>query len=159
MSKIETLVGLTVDVVVDNYTVHGVLEHLDKEKVIIKGEQNFFLIFKDKISMVSFPISESDESSQTQKPKPPTKRTLESQDEKFRQNDIAEKNQYGSILPTTLLEQQPEDPYDRIFSELDGGADNEFSISMSSFSDEKKMLSRSERFKILEKGRQDDSSK
>lgn len=157
MNKIETLVGMSVEVVVENYTVRGVLEVLDKEKIIVRGEENFFIIFKDKISLVSFPIpglEKQPEETPVQKIQRPTEK-----ESAFQQNDIAEKNQYGSVLPITLLEQQPEDPYDRIFQELDSYQDNDFSIAMGTFNDEEKLLSRSDRMKILDKGKRNDSSK
>lgn len=78
-------------------------------------------------------------------------------EEGFAQNGIAEKNQYGSILPATLLEQQPKDPMEKFL--VDGilsDDSDDFSLSANILRSEEYLLSRAERQKIM-KGEEDGS--
>ena len=84
---------------------------------------------------------------------------LAEDDGRFAKNGIAENNQYGSILPKTLFEQQPEDPVDvmlRGFMDDEDEDQVDFSISASTLRNSKGLLSRSLRQKIMKESKKED---
>jgi sRNA-binding regulator protein Hfq len=156
MEKIESLIGLNVRLFIDGgYELDGVIQHLDKEKVIINDNGYIFMVFKSKIYMVLLNSKQKVKSEEEDilvarynkgEPKPSVKVEPKPNEEKFVQNGISENNQYGTILPKTLLEQQPSDPFEHIF---DDETDNDFSISSSILYDDESLLDRAERHRIM----------
>lgn len=161
MKNFTTLVGLSVRVFVEDKVIDGTLDYLDDEKIIINSEGAYLLIYKHKISMVLLNPLELETS------EPPIETTSnqnkqeEILEERFAQNGIAENNQYGTILPVTLLTQQPEDPIERILKgDFLEEIDENFSINARTLYDEEGLLNRAERQRILASNKKDgDGSK
>lgn len=184
MKKMDSLVGASVKVFVDGYIAEGILEQIDEDKIFLYSlDGSYILIYKNKISMVvlnfannekqqqepSASVRYNDETHQIphQQSKVQKKTYAEMNilkeevDEYFTQNGIAENNQYGSIKPGVLLEQQPKNPIEEsdldYFNRTNSNKykyDNEFSISVGLLQNEAALLNRSERMKILQEERE-----
>lgn len=153
MQKFSTLIGLSVKVFLDSHTVEGILESLDNEKIILNAEGSYILIYKNKINMVILNWNETVKEP-SEPPLPPEYHQPEPEEEElegfFVQNGIAENNQYGSIRPGILLEQQPIDPMERL---IEAGliiSEEDFSINASTLYNEDGLLDRAERQRIRE---------
>lgn len=156
MKKIESLVGLNVKVYIDGgYELEGLIEHLDDEKIIINNNGYIFMVFKSKIYMVLLNSNEiisnkpeADLKPAYTKEQEDAARKLQEQRALFAENGIAENNQYGSILPITLLQQQPEDPTEMNISEE--YSDVDFSISQATLYNEDALLAKADRQRIID---------
>lgn len=185
MKTADTLIGKKVKLFIEGgYELEGIVESLDKEKVIINDNDNIFLIFKEKVFMILISSRDIllDEKDPEKKPQYNIKRpedqakqghlnddklvavvksekdiAIEKEKDAFAANGIAEQNQYGAILPSTLIQQQPKDPY---IEALDSDIENSFSVNSSVLYNEDALLDRMERQKIIEKNKRelDDSS-
>lgn len=152
-----TLIGRYIIAYTDSLSIEGVLELIDDDKLIINNAGEYFLVFKDKVNVLSLnpreklqPQPEGVQSPAYHEPKGVQPEAPE--DKSFAQNGIAEDNQYGSILPRTLIEQQPVDPYE---SMLDDDSEQDFSVSISTLQNEEALLARAERQKNREKNKRD----
>lgn len=164
MKNFDTLIGLQVDVYMDTQSVGGILEHIDEEKIILNDGGIYFMIFKSKVNMVCLNPEDIVEIPVDQPPRPeyhvPMERIKQpkpeplppiEEEEEFIANGVAEDNQYGSILPRTLLEQQPKNPAELFAGELSLGIEeDDFSISVGILRNEEGLLSRAERKRIME---------
>ncbi len=142
--KIFTKNGYVLDNVV-KYEIEGELKFIDNEQVIIKSNGGIFLIFKTEISMVL--LNAAEYSSQiTKRPIETASKELSIEYEEtkvqFAENGVTVQNQYGSVLPHTLLEQQPYDPEIDFYKEPEN-----FSISAGMLSNTEAMLARANRMK------------
>ena len=156
MEKFKTLIGLFVKVYTNSHVVEGALEHLDEEKIIINSYGAYLLIYKNKIDMVLLNPNEVQEPSflpEAEEPPPPQ---IEPEIERFAHNGIAENNQYGSILPATLLTQQPKDPLEALLNGEFFSDEPDLSITASTLYNEEGLLARAERQKIIEEYKKDD---
>lgn len=146
MNKIKSLIGMNITIFLDQYTVSGILELIDEEKVIVKNSDSYTLIYKDKINMVNF----SDGKNVKMEVEPDIgsgfhidrgEASHPHSTNTFKENGVAEKNQYGSVIPIDLLGASLEK----------SKYDVDLSISASMLSNEEALLARSEKFEEIEK--------
>jgi sRNA-binding regulator protein Hfq len=123
MKEENTLNGKYIKVFVTNYEVEGTLQFQDNIKIILKNGDDHYVIYKTHVIMVL--LREKKDSSKSVNPmsyhdarEGEEQRLQSSNKENIPPYDqMIERNQYGSMLPKTLLTSEPFDPYQKIFED------------------------------------------